>query len=46
MLKLTSSDPLSREVYDSIINFRKLSIKRAEVSEQKFLETRTKFLKL
>ncbi len=42
--KLVSSDPLSMEVYNSIINFRNLSIKRSEVSEQKFLEIRSKFL--
>ena len=44
MKKLISSDPLSKEVYNSIINFRNLSIKRSVVSELKFLEARSKFL--
>ena len=44
MKKLISSDTLSKEVYNSIINFRNLSIKRSEVSEQKFLEARSKIL--
>jgi len=44
MKKLISSDPLSKEVYNSIINFRNLSIKRSEVTELKFLEARSKFL--
>ena len=44
MKKLISSDPLSKEVYNSIINFRNLSIKRSEVSELKFLEARSKFV--
>ena len=44
MKKLISSDPLSKEVYNSIIKFRNLSIKRSEVSELKFLEARSKFL--
>ena len=44
MQKLTSSDPLSKEVYNSIVKFRNDSIKRSKVSEEKFLESRSKFL--
>jgi len=44
--KLTSSDNLSKKVYQSIIKFRKASIKRSEISEQKFLESRLKYLKI
>ena len=42
--KLIGSDKLSKEVYNSIMNFREKSIMRSQVSEQKFLETRLKFL--
>ena len=41
--KLIGSDKLSKEVYNSIMNFREKSIMRSQVSEQKFLETRLKF---
>ena len=44
MQKLTSADPLSQEVYSSIVKFRSDSIKRSKVSEEKFLETRSKFI--
>ena len=43
MTKLISSDPLSKKVYKSIINFRNSSIKRSEISQQKFLDSRSKF---
>ena len=44
MYKLTSSDDLSKKVYQSIIKFRNESIKRSE-NQKKFLETRIKFTK-
>ena len=44
MQKLISTDPLSQEVYSSIVKFRNDSIKRSKVSEEKFLETRSKFV--
>ena len=42
--KLSSSDYLSKKVYQSIIKFRNESIKRSE-NQKKFLETRIKFTK-
>ena len=45
MSKLTSSDDLSKKVYQSIINFRNASIKRSEISEKKFLDSRSKYIK-
>ena len=45
MFKLTSADPLSKKVYESIINFRNASIKRSVIAEKKFLESRSKFIK-
>ena len=44
MSKLTSSDNLSKKVYQSIINFRNISIKRSEISEKKFLDSRAKYV--
>ena len=44
MSKLTSSDNLSKKVYQSIINFRNTSIKRSEILEKSFLDTRSKFV--
>ena len=45
MSKLTSSDDLSKKVYQSIVNFRNASIKRSEISEKKFLDSRSKYIK-
>ena len=42
--KLTSSDDLSKKVYQSIINYRNNSIKRSEISEKKYLESRSKYI--
>ena len=42
--KLTSTDNLSKKVYKSIIKFRNSSIKRSEISEKKYLDSRSKFI--
>ena len=34
-----------KKVYQSIVNFRNASIKRSEISEKKFLDSRSKYIK-
>ena len=35
---------ISKKVYQSIVNFRNNSIKRSEISEKKYLESRSKYV--